>query len=150
MSTSPKASPTVTEAERRARARRQLTALARVMDSAFEVPGLRTPVGLDALLGIVPVVGDLVSAGIGLFMVARARELGASRWLQARMVGNLLLDAAIGAVPVAGDIADIYFRAHHRNLRLLQKELREPWIESDAVVIDVTPSPARDALKQAR
>ena len=84
-------------------------------------------------------------------MVARARELGASRWLQARMIGNLLADAAIGAVPVAGDIADIYFRAHRRNLMLLQKELREPWIESEGVVIDVTPSPpARDALKQAR
>jgi len=64
--------------------------------------------------------------------VAQARELGASRWLQARMVGNLLADAALGAVPVAGDIADVYFKAHLRNLRLLQKELGEPFIDAPA------------------
>lgn len=103
------------------------------MDAAVEVPGLRTKVGLDALLGVVPVVGDVVSAGIGLYLVAQARELGASRRLQARMIGNLLLDVAIGAVPIAGDIADVFFRAHRRNLRLLQRELREPWIEGERV-----------------
>ena len=75
-----------------------------------------------------------VSALIGLYSVIQARELGASRWLQARMVGNLLLDAAIGAVPVAGDVADIFFRAHRRNLRLLQRELKEPWIEWNWIV----------------
>lgn len=103
------------------------------MDGAVELPVVRTKVGLDALLGLAPVVGDVVSAGIGLYLVMQARELGASRRLQARMVGNLLLDAAIGAVPVAGDIADVFFRAHRRNLRLLQKELREPWIEGELV-----------------
>ena len=103
------------------------------MDSAVEVPVVRTRVGLDALLGVVPVVGDVLSAGIGLYLVMQARELGASRTLQARMVGNLLLDAAIGAVPIAGDIADVFFRAHRRNLKLLQKELREPWIEGELV-----------------
>ena len=103
------------------------------MDAAIELPALRTSVGLDALLGVVPVVGDVLSAGIGLYLVAQARELGASRRLQARMIGNLLLDVAIGAVPIAGDIADVYFRAHRRNLKLLQKELREPWIEGEVV-----------------
>jgi Domain of unknown function (DUF4112) len=103
------------------------------MDAAVELPGLRTSVGLDALLGVVPVVGDVVSAGIGLYLVAQARELGASRRLQARMIGNLVLDVAIGAVPIAGDIADVFFRAHRRNLKLLQKELREPWIEGEVI-----------------
>ena len=115
--------------ERKRRARDRLIALARLMDSAIQVPGLRRGVGLDALLGLVPIAGDAVSALIGLYSVIQARELGASRWLQTRMVGNLLLDAAIGAVPVAGDVADIFFRAHRRNLRLLQRELKEPWIE---------------------
>lgn len=103
--------------------------LTRLMDEAVYVPVLGTRVGLDALLGLVPVAGDLVSAGIGLYIVAQARELGASRWLQARMVGNLVLDAAIGAVPIAGDLADVYFKAHRRNLRLLQDALGEPYIE---------------------
>jgi len=115
--------------ERKRRARDRLIALARLMDSAIEVPGIRRGVGLDAILGLVPVAGDAVSALIGLYSVIQARELGASRWLQARMVGNLLLDGVIGAVPIAGDVADVFFRAHRRNLRLLQRHLKEPWIE---------------------
>ena len=78
-----------------------------------------------------PVAGDLLSAALGLYLVALARELGASRWLQARMIGNLALDAALGVVPVAGDLADVWFKAHLRNLRLLQKELGEPYIDLD-------------------
>jgi len=118
-----------TDSKRQARER--LHALSRLMDAAVEVPLLRTRVGLDALLGIVPVAGDLLSAVIGLYSVALARELGASRWLQARMIGNLVFDAALGVVPIAGDVADIYFKAHLRNLRLLQKELGEPYIDAD-------------------
>jgi len=124
--------------ERKRRARDRLISLARLMDSAIEVPGLRRGVGLDALLGLVPVAGDALSALIGLYSVIQARELGASRWLQARMVGNLLLDAAIGAVPIAGDVADVFFRAHRRNLRLLQRHLKEPWIE-----VELDPPPRR-------
>jgi len=121
----------ISERERKQRAREQLVALTRLMDSAVEVPWLRTTVGLDAVLGLAPVVGDLLSAAIGLYVVRQARELGASRWLQARMVGNLVFDAALGAVPIAGDIADVYFRAHRRNLRLLQRAIGEPFIEGE-------------------
>jgi hypothetical protein len=123
-------------AERKRLARERLIALARLMDEAVHVPVLGTRVGLDALLGLVPVAGDLLSAAIGLYMVAQARELGASRWLQARMIGNLVADAAIGAVPIAGDLADVYFKAHRRNLRLLQKTLGEPYVTE---VIDPLP-----------
>jgi hypothetical protein len=79
---------------------------------------------------MVPVVGDLVPALIGLYLVYEARQLGASRWLQARMVGNLLLDLVGGAVPILGDVFDVMFRAHHRNLKLLQKELGEPYVDA--------------------
>jgi len=123
--------PVRDRAERKRHARERLHALSQLMDAAVEVPLLRTRVGLDALLGIVPVAGDLLSAAIGLYLVALARELGASRWLQARMIGNLVFDAALGVVPIAGDVADIYFKAHLRNLRLLQKELGEPYIDAD-------------------
>ena len=124
--------PVPDRAERKRRARERLLTLSRLLDAAVDVPLLRTRVGLDALLGVVPVAGDLLSAAIGLYLVAQARELGASRWLQARMIGNLLFDAALGVVPIAGDVADIYFKAHLRNLRLLQKELGEPYIDLDA------------------
>jgi hypothetical protein len=129
----PQIASDVSAHDRKRRARERLITLTRLMDAAVELPGLRTSVGLDALLGVVPVVGDVVSAGIGLYLVAQARELGASRRLQARMIGNLVLDVAIGAVPIAGDIADVFFRAHRRNLKLLQKELREPWIEGEVI-----------------
>jgi hypothetical protein len=122
------AKPAASEARRRA-ARERLIALSRLMDAAVEVPALRTRVGLDALLGLVPGIGDLVSAGLGVFLVTEARHLGASRWLQARMLGNLLVDLGVGAVPVAGDLFDVYFKAHMRNLKLLQKELGEPFVD---------------------
>ena len=124
--------PVRDRAERKRLARERLHTLSRLLDAAVEVPLLRTRVGLDALLGVVPVAGDLLSAAIGLYLVSLARELGASRWLQTRMIGNLVLDAALGLVPIAGDVADIYFKAHLRNLRLLQKELGEPYIDLDA------------------
>lgn len=146
----PRAAQDDAELRKRA-ARERLIVLTRLLDSAVAVPGLRTRVGLDALLGLVPVVGDLVSGALGIYLVMEARNLGASRWLQARMVGNLLLDTAVGAVPVAGDLFDVYFKAHTRNLRLLQKALGEPYIDGtpagrDADVIDVEvldPAPPR-------
>jgi hypothetical protein len=127
----------ISSAERKRRARERLITLTRLMDSAIDVPVLRTTVGLDALLGVVPVAGDLLSAAIGLYMITQARELGASRWLQGKMIGNLVLDTAVGAVPLAGDVFDVYFRAHRRNLKLLQAELGEPYF--DAANIDATP-----------
>jgi hypothetical protein len=123
------ATPLTNPVERRRLARDRLLRLARLMDAVVEVPLLRTTVGIDALLGVVPVAGDIVSAAIGLYTVSLARDLGASRWLRARMVGNLLADALIGVTPVVGDVADLYFRAHLRNLKLLQKELGEPFID---------------------
>lgn len=115
---------------RKRHARERLITLTRLMDSAIDVPMLRTKVGLDALLGVVPVAGDLLSAAVGVYLITQARELGASRWLQAKMVGNLALDAAVGSVPLAGDLFDVYFRAHRRNLKLLQKELGEPFLDT--------------------
>lgn len=118
-------------AARKDAARRRLITLTRLMDGLFEIPLVKRKFGLDPLIGLVPVVGDLIPAAIGLYLVFEARELGASRWLQARMVGNLLLDLLVGAVPVLGDFFDLMFRAHHRNLKLLQKELGEPYIDAD-------------------
>jgi hypothetical protein len=120
----------LTSAERKRRARERLIALTRLMDSAVDVPLLRTKVGLDALLGVVPVAGDLLSAAIGVYLITQARELGASRWLQGKMITNLVVDAAFGAVPLAGDVFDIYFRAHRRNLKLLQQHLGEPYLDA--------------------
>ena len=127
----------ISSAERKRRARERLITLTRLMDSAIDVPMLHTTVGLDALLGLVPVAGDLLSAAIGVYLIAQARELDASRWLQAKMIRNLVVDAALGSVPLAGDVFDVYFRAHRRNLKLLQGELGEPYF--DQPNLDATP-----------
>jgi hypothetical protein len=119
-------------AARRQAARQRLVTLTRLMDGLFEIPLVKRKFGLDPLIGLVPVIGDLIPAAIGLYLVFEARELGASRWLQTRMAGNLLLDLLVGAVPVLGDVFDVLFRAHHRNLKLLQKELGEPYIDAEA------------------
>jgi hypothetical protein len=116
-------------AARREAARKRLTRLTHLMDGVFEIPLVKRKFGFDPLIGLVPVVGDLIPAAIGLYLVFEARQLGASRWLQTRMVGNLLLDLLVGAVPVLGDFFDLMFRAHYRNLKLLQKELGEPYID---------------------
>lgn len=117
--------------QRKQAARERLLMLTRLMDGMIDVPALRTKVGLDALLGLVPVAGDLISGLIGLYLIREARELGASKALQLRMLGNLGIDFAVGAVPILGDAFDVYFKAHVRNLRLLQKELGEPYIDGD-------------------
>lgn len=119
-------------AARKQAARQRLTVLTRLMDGVFEIPLLKRKFGLDPVIGLVPVVGDLIPAAIGLYLVFEARELGASRWLQARMIGNLLLDLLVGAVPLLGDFFDFMFRAHHRNLKLMQKELGEPYVDATA------------------
>lgn len=135
----------VSPAERKRRARERLITLTRLMDSAVDLPVLRTKVGLDALLGLVPIAGDLLSAAIGVYLITQARELGASRWLQAKMLRNLVVDAAVGSVPLAGNIFDVYFRAHRRNLKLLQQHLGEPYLDAagaDAFIADANPERA--------
>ncbi len=139
----------IPSAERKRRARERLITLTRLMDSIVDVPLLRTKVGLDALMGVVPVAGDLLSAAIGVYLITQARELGASRWLQGKMLGNLLLDAALGAVPLAGDVFDIYFRAHRRNLKLLQQQLGEPYLDGADTDTPLFGSYARSASSAA-
>lgn len=103
----------------RARAHRRLTLLARLMDNAFKVPGLRVRIGLDPLLGLVPGAGDVLAALISLYIVYEGIRFGASRGQVARMLANITIDLVIGAVPILGDVFDIAFKANTRNLAIL-------------------------------
>lgn len=94
-----------------------------LLDARFRIPGTGIRFGLDSLIGLVPGVGDTATALIGLYIVLRARALGASRWTQARMVGNVLVDMVIGAIPLVGDIFDVAYKSNLRNVRLLQRSL---------------------------
>ena len=106
----------------------RVDALARIMDSIVEIPGTNVRIGVDALLGLVPVIGDIVSQAISSYIIWEARRLGVSRWTMARMVGNSLMDLTIGAVPVVGDAFDVAFRANVRNLGLLKAEMERKGI----------------------
>ena len=105
----------------------RIDALATLLDSAFVIPGTNIRFGLDALIGLVPGIGDLITTVMSLFIVREARALGAPRWLVARMLVNVAIDGVVGAVPLLGDAFDVAWRANRRNIALLQKHLaREP------------------------
>lgn len=99
--------------------------VARLMDGAVRLP-LVGPVGLDALLGLIPVAGDAASAAVGLSLVARSLKYGVPPDLIARMLGNVLTDLLFGAIPIVGDLADLWFRANQRNTDLLRAYLASP------------------------
>jgi Domain of unknown function (DUF4112) len=100
-----------------------LDSLADLLDSRFVVPGTNIRFGLDGVLGLVPVVGDVLSALVSLYLIQRASKLGLSRWIQARMVGNVALDTLIGAIPILGDAFDVAFKSNKRNMALVRKAL---------------------------
>lgn len=103
--------------------RRRIEAFERLLEGMVEVPLVGRKVGLDALLGLIPVAGDALAAVMGLYIVWEARNLGMSRWHLWRMTANVGFDALIGAVPVVGDLFDFVYRSNSRNLKLIRKHL---------------------------
>ena len=103
--------------------RQRIEGLERLLEGMIEVPGLGRKVGLDALLGLVPVAGDAIAAALGLYLVWEARNLGMPRWQLWRMAGNVGVDTLIGAVPLAGDLFDFLYRSNTRNLKIVLKHL---------------------------
>ncbi|TIX49407.1 DUF4112 domain-containing protein [Alteraurantiacibacter aquimixticola] len=103
--------------------RQRVEAMEAILERSFIIPGINRPVGLDALAGLIPVVGDVVTAAMGAYIVWEARNLGLPKWKIARMAGNVLFDSAVGAVPVAGDLFDFLFRSNSRNLKIIRKHL---------------------------
>ena len=104
----------------------RLRHLVRVWDEAVRVPGTRFAVGLDALVGLVPGLGDALGALVASSVLVAALRAGVPAAVAARMLLNIALDAAVGAIPVAGDLFDAGFRANARNLSLLEHWLAEP------------------------
>tara|TARA_R110002072_G_scaffold22383_27_gene78379 strand:- start:3671 stop:4093 length:423 start_codon:yes stop_codon:yes gene_type:complete len=103
--------------------RRRVEALEQVLERSFRIPGVNYPVGLDAIVGLVPVVGDLITAAMGAYIVWEGKNLGMPKWKLWRMAGNVAVDTAIGAVPLVGDAFDLVFRSNTRNLKIIRKHL---------------------------
>lgn len=103
--------------------RARVIMMERLLERSLVIPGLNIPVGLDAVVGLVPVLGDIVTAAMGAYIVWEARNLGMSKWKLARMGANVIFDAVLGAIPVVGDAADLMFRSNTRNLKLILKHI---------------------------
>jgi uncharacterized membrane protein len=103
--------------------RRRVEAMEAMLERAFVVPGTSYRVGLDAIVGLVPVVGDLVTTAMGAWIVWEARNLGMPKFQLARMAANVGVDTLIGAVPLVGDLFDLAFRSNSRNVRILKRWL---------------------------
>jgi Domain of unknown function (DUF4112) len=102
-----------------------LRRIADLLDNAFVVPGTSYRVGLDPIIGLFPVLGDLVSPLFTIGILLQARQLGVPKVVQARMLINATIDTFIGAVPVAGDLFDFAWKANDKNLSLLELHARE-------------------------
>jgi Domain of unknown function (DUF4112) len=101
----------------------RIAALAHLLDSAIPIPGTNRTIGIDAVLGLIPGVGDVVSAALSSYIIWEARQLGLPRWKIARMIGNVALDSTVGAVPLVGDLFDMAYKSNQRNLRIVVEHL---------------------------
>ena len=103
--------------------RARVEAMEKVLERAFVIPGINRPIGLDSIVGLVPVVGDFVTALMGAYIVWEARNLGMSKLQLTRMAANVGIDTALGAIPFAGDVFDFFWRSNTKNLKIIRKHL---------------------------
>lgn len=122
--------------------RQRIEAMEKVLERVFVVPGINRPVGLDAIIGLVPVVGDIAATALGAYIIWEARNLGMPKWKMARMAGNVGVDWLLGLIPLVGDATDFFFRSNTRNLRMIKRHLDKH--HANTAIID---APARELPK---
>ena len=103
--------------------RQRVEALEKIMERLFVIPGVNRPVGLDAVLSLIPGVGTTAGAIIGAYVTWEARNLGMTKTQMARMLGNVGVDWMLGLIPVVGAVPDFFFRSNSRNLRIIKRHL---------------------------
>ncbi|MFZ2996083.1 DUF4112 domain-containing protein [Sphingobium sp.] len=103
--------------------RRRIEAMEQLLEGLFVIPGTQRRVGLDSIIGLIPVVGDLITASMGAWIIWEARNLGMSKWQLTRMAGNVGFDTLVGAIPFAGDVFDFLYKSNTKNLRIIRKHL---------------------------
>ena len=103
--------------------RQRVETMEHLLERSFTVPGINRKVGLDFVLGLVPVLGDVITGAMGLYLVWEARNLGMSKFQLARMAANVGFDSLIGTVPLVGDAFDFFWRSNTRNLKIIRKHL---------------------------
>jgi hypothetical protein len=121
--------------------RRRVEAMEKLLEGMFVIRGINRRVGLDVILDLVPVAGDLVGAGLGAWLAWEGRNVGMSKTQVARMMGNVGVDWALGLIPFVGAIPDFFFRSNTRNLKMIKRHLDRHYPAT--AVIDASPVPAR-------
>ncbi len=101
----------------------ELDVLARLLDSRWRIPGTPFRFGVDAVIGLVPILGDSASALTSIYILSRARALGVGKGVLTQMFGNVVFDTLVGSIPLLGSVFDIYFKANNRNIKLLRRHL---------------------------
>jgi uncharacterized protein DUF4112 len=113
-------------AERFTAAEQRIGRVTRVLDELVSVPGTPIKVGLDPLIGLIPVAGDAFAALVGSWVILEASRFGIPKVVLGRMVANLVVDLGIGAIPLIGDLYDVAFRSNRRNLDLFRRHALDP------------------------
>jgi hypothetical protein len=108
-------------------------------DAAVTIPGTSFRLGVDAIIGLVPGIGDLLGAAISLYIVQEAKRLGVPWSVRTHMLYNVAIDSSLGMVPVAGDLFDAAFRANMKNVALLRKYLLQSGRLGTGVLVDARP-----------
>jgi len=103
--------------------RQRVEAMERLLEGLFVIPGTKRSIGLDVILDIVPVVGDIAAAALGAYIVWEGRNIGMSRWQLTRMAGNVGFDWLLGLIPWIGAVPDFFFRSNTRNLKMIKRHL---------------------------
>ncbi len=103
--------------------RRRIEMAEAVLEGLFVIPGTKYRVGMDGLIGLVPVVGDIATTAMGAWIVWEARNLGLSKWQLTRMAANVGVDTLVGAIPFAGNVCDFLYKSNTKNLRIIRKHL---------------------------
>lgn len=104
---------------------RRMRSVARILDTAFRIPGTKVQFGADSLVGLIPGIGDLASGAVSAYLIVEAAKLGVPRHVLLRMLANIGIDAAVGSVPLLGDVFDVAFKANRRNMALVERYLRK-------------------------
>jgi hypothetical protein len=103
--------------------RQRVEAMEALLEGIVVIPGINRRVGLDSIIGLIPVLGDVVTAAMGAWIVWEARNLGMSKLQITRMAANVGVDTVLGAIPFAGDLFDFLFRSNTKNLRIIKRHL---------------------------
>lgn len=103
--------------------RARVEALELALEGMFTIPGTNRRVGLDSMVGLIPVIGDFATAALGSYIVWEAKNLGMPKWQLVRMAANVGVDTLIGAIPFAGDVFDFLWKSNTKNLKIIRKHL---------------------------